>query len=318
MGEINFLMFPNKEQASKYAANKIYNVFGELKSDETMILGTATGQSPVLLYQYLKELVDESDWWKRESQYITFRQLDNYVSPGSSKDNLPPYSYQRELEESIWQIPNAGTMIPKEYEDPSKECARYAEEVNLSTQNADYIVQILGIGDNDGHIAFNMPGDAFDSTVHIVKLNEETRQSNANKFFNGDIAKVPKEAITMGVGDICKSDFIILLAFGKKKADILWKAFFQPPTTDVPASALQNFEGDLFVLLDPESASTIIQKEGEESIIEIEMVDDDEEWWLYTDIDDDEENFYDDDEEYDDEDFFDDDDYFDGYESDDE
>ena len=297
---VDFYMFPDKEQASQFAAQTIYGIYGDLERWwNRMILGTATGQSPVLLYQYLKDLVDKSAWWKDNQVSILFRQLDNYISPGSSIDNLPPYSYQRELENSIWQIPNGGTMIPREYEEPEAESIRYAEEVKLSTEKADCIVQILGIGDDDGHIAFNMPGDPFDSTVHIVELNEETRKSNAEKFFDGDITKVPKEAITMGIGDILQSDIIFLLAFGKKKAEILWNSFFQPPTTEVPASSLQNFKGQLFVLLDPESASTIIEREGEDSITEIELVDDEkeEDWWLYEDPDESEELYEDDEEE---------------------
>lgn len=267
MGNVIFIKFPTKEEASKFAAEAIYNVFGTLKIyEEKMVLGTATGQSPVLTYKELAKLVGEK-WYTCEFKrhYIIFRQLDNYISPGASKDNLPEYSYELELKNSIWKVPNGGTFIPKEYaEDPEAEAKRYAEIIEKTNSEAKYILQILGIGDEDGHIAFNMPGDSFDSTVHVVELNKETICANADKFFGGDTSKVPKKAITTGIGDILKSDGIILEAFGPKKADIIQKAFFTTPTTDIPATALQTFEGSLLVLLDEESASTLLEKEGED------------------------------------------------------
>lgn len=264
MGKIVFVKFPTKEEASRFAAEVIYHVFGNLGSTDKMVLGTATGQSPVLTYKEFAKLVEEAGWYGAAENYIIFRQLDNYISPGATKNNLPEYSYELELKNSIWKVLNGGTYIPKEYaEDPETEAERYAEVIKKTNSEACYTLQILDIGDEDGHIAFNMPGDSFDSTVHVVELNEETIRANADKFFGGDTSKVPRKAITTGIGDILKSDGIILEAFGEKKADIIHKAFFTKPTTDIPATALQTFEGSLLVLLDEESASTLLKKEGE-------------------------------------------------------
>lgn len=265
MGKVVFMKFPTKEEASKFAAEVIFAAFGNLDEWQNMVLGTATGQSPVLTYQEFSKLIKECSWYKDYKSHMIFRQLDNYISPGSTKNNLPEYSYELELKNSIWQVPNGGRFIPKEYaENPEDEAKRYAKIIELTNSGSSYTLQILGIGDEDGHIAFNMPGDAFDSTVHVVELNEETIRANADKFFGGDTSKVPRKAITTGIGDILKSDGIILEAFGKKKADIIWKSFFTEPTTDIPATALQTFDGPVLVLLDEESASTLAEKEGED------------------------------------------------------
>lgn len=262
---IIFMKFPTKEEASKFAAEVIYHVFGELPWYKKMILGTATGQSPVLTYKEFAKLVEESYWYDDVKHNIIFRQLDNYISPGASADKLPKYSYELELKNSIWKVPNGGTFIPKEYaENPEAEAKEYSEIIKKTNSGEKYTLQILGIGDEDGHIAFNMPGDAFDSTVHVVELNEETIRANADKFFGGDTSKVPRKAITTGIGDILKSDGIILEAFGKKKSDIIYKSFFTEPTTDIPATALQTFKGPLLVILDEESASTLLKKRGED------------------------------------------------------
>lgn len=270
MGKIVFIKFKNKEEASKFAAEAIYYVFGVMEPSEKMILGTATGQSPVLTYKEFAKLINKSIWYHKYKECLIFRQLDNYISPGATEDSLPEYSYELELKNSIWKVPNGGTFIPKEYaEDLEAESERYSKIIELTNSEASYILQILGIGDEDGHIAFNMPGDSFDSSVHVVELNEETIRANADKFFGGDTSKVPKKAITTGIGDILKSNGIILEAFGKKKADIIWKSFFTEPTTAIPATALQTFEGPVLVLLDEESASTLAEKEGEEVFTKI-------------------------------------------------
>ena len=276
---IKFLKFSSKEVASYFVANAIYKIFGH--TDRTMVLGTATGQTPVLTYKELLNLAEKSPWFKNYAHLLILRQLDNYISPDATENNLPEYSYELELKNSIWKIANGGTYIPKEYaEEPEQEADNYAKIIRDTNEAAEIIVQILGIGDEDGHIAFNMPGDSFASTVHVVELNEETIRANANKFFGGDMTKVPRRAITTGIGDILESDVIILEAFGAKKADIIWKSFFTEPTTDIPATALQTADKNKLVLvvLDEESASVISEKEGDifknpEDVIE-EYIDD--------------------------------------------
>lgn len=263
---IKFLKFSSKEVASYFVADSIYKIFNFVDTERTMVLGTATGQTPVLTYKELLYLAEKSHWFKNWAHQLVLRQLDNYISPGATENNLPEYSYELELKNSIWKIANGGTYIPKEYaDDPEKEADDYAKIIKETNDAAHIIVQLLGIGDEDGHIAFNMPGDPFFSTVHVVELNEETIRANANKFFGGDTTKVPRKAITTGIGDILESDVIIMEAFGEKKADIIWKSFFTEPTTDIPATALQtaNDATLILVVLDEESASVISEKEGD-------------------------------------------------------
>jgi glucosamine-6-phosphate isomerase len=54
-----------------------------------------------------------------------------------------------------------------------------------------------GIGP-DGHIAFNEPGSSLTSRTRVKTLAYETIIANA-RFFEGDITKVPKLALTVGV-----------------------------------------------------------------------------------------------------------------------
>lgn len=252
-----FLKFPDRDAASKFAAEIFCTAYRKF---EKLLFGTATGQTPVKIYEHFIEMMNTIVGSEND---LIFRQLDNYISSDSSEDNLPFYSYQTELKNSVWKVPHLDAHVPHEWVSPDAEVRRYITIIEATNKWASYFIQLLGIGDKDGHIAFNMPGDAFDSTVHVVDLNQETIEANANKFFGGDTTKVPKQAITSGIGDILKANAIIMAGFGKAKADIMHRSFFGEVTTDVPASALQTHDGVLFVILDEDSASTIVEKEGE-------------------------------------------------------
>lgn len=115
-------------------------------------------------------------------------------------------------------------------------------------------IQLLGIG-QDGHIGFNEPDTVFAKATHETGLTEMTREAN-KRFFDGDINKVPKAAITMGVGTVMSARKVILIATGKNKAEIVKKSFFGPIDPQVPASALQ-MHRNVVVFLDEEAASAL-------------------------------------------------------------
>jgi len=59
---------------------------------------------------------------------------------------------------------------------------------------------IGGIGP-DGHIAFNEPGSSLVSRTRVKTLAQDTLEANA-RFFENDMSKVPKQALTVGVGTV--------------------------------------------------------------------------------------------------------------------
>lgn len=63
-----------------------------------------------------------------------------------------------------------------------------------------HMFQIPGIGP-DGHIAFNEPGSSLVSRTRVKTLAKETLEANA-RFFDNDLSKVPKRALTVGVGTV--------------------------------------------------------------------------------------------------------------------
>ena len=57
-----------------------------------------------------------------------------------------------------------------------------------------------GIGP-DGHIAFNEPCSSLSSRTRIKTLTSDTIIANS-RFFDNDVNKVPKNALTVGVGTV--------------------------------------------------------------------------------------------------------------------
>jgi glucosamine-6-phosphate deaminase len=132
--------------------------------------------------------------------------------------------------------------------DLDAECRRYEEEIR---QAGGIDLQVLGIGSN-GHIGFNEPGEALHVRTHRVTLADSTRRDNA-ALFGGDAARVPREALSMGMGTILLARRIVMVATGEKKADCVRAALNGRITTHVPASLLQ-VHADVEFLLDRPAA----------------------------------------------------------------
>lgn len=83
-------------------------------------------------------------------------------------------------------------------------------------------IYISGIGP-DGHIAFNEPGSSLTSRTRVKTLAHDTLEANA-RFFDNNIEKVPKQALTVGVGTVMDAKEVMILITGSHKAFALYKA----------------------------------------------------------------------------------------------
>ena len=133
--------------------------------------------------------------------------------------------------------------------DPEAECARYEAAIELA---GGIDLQLLGIGTN-GHIGFNEPARELAARTHRVVLRASTRRSNAS-LFGGDVDKVPKEALSMGVATILHAKRIVLIATGKSKARCVDLLIEGPITPRLPASLLQ-VHRDVELMLDEAAAA---------------------------------------------------------------
>ena len=103
--------------------------------------------------------------------------------------------------------------------DLEAECAAYEAAI----QAAGGIDLFLGGIGPDGHIAFNEPGSSLSSRTRIKTLTTDTIIANS-RFFEGDVNKVPKTALTVGVGTVMSAREVLVLVNGHGKARALQQA----------------------------------------------------------------------------------------------
>ena len=196
-----------------------------------LVLGLATGKTQTPVYAALRRMHagGEVDF----SRVTTFN-LDEFVGLDASD----PGSFRRYMEEQLFGPlrldPSRVHFLDGMAPDLEDECARY-EEAIAAAGGID--LQVLGIGAN-GHIGFNEPGRELASRTHRVALHEVTRRENA-ALFGGDPERVPRQALSMGMGTILKAAAIVMVALGKRKARCVERTIRGPLTTRLPASFLQ-------------------------------------------------------------------------------
>ena len=238
--------YKNYEEVSKAAAAFIIR---EIIKKPDLILGLATGSSPIGTYKHLINAY--------KNLIISFKEvktfnLDEYVG----LDLNHPESYHSFMNHHLFEHID---ILPENINIPSNDInnkEKLAEEYNAKMFGNQRDVQLLGIGSN-GHIGFNEPGSSLSNQTFIVKLDEQTRLDNA-RFFNS-LDEVPTHAITMGIKNIMYSKKIILIASGTGKADAIHQMAYGKVNSDFPASILQ-LHPDVTVIIDEDAASKLDMK----------------------------------------------------------
>lgn len=216
-----------------------------IKEKPNLILGLATGSTPIGAYEELIRMYKEEglDF----SKVITFN-LDEYF--GLFPEDHQSYRYF--MEDILFKyinIKEENTHVP---DGLSQNCNEYGRMYDKMIEEKGGIdIQILGIGRN-GHIAFNEPAKELMFFTHLTNLTEDTIKANS-RFFDS-IDKVPRTAITMGLGTIMKAKKIILIANGKNKAEIIRKLLTEDKVTTMLPASLLLLHPDLTVIIDEEAA----------------------------------------------------------------
>jgi glucosamine-6-phosphate deaminase len=206
---------PNYELVSKWAANYIVKKISELGPTDSnpFVLGFPTGSSPIGMYNELVKLY--------KAHAVTFKNvitfnMDEYV-------NLPkdhPESYHSFMDKYLFShidIPKDNiNILNGNAPDLEAECAGYEEKIKKA---GGVKLFVGGIGP-DGHIAFNEPGSSLSSRTRIKTLTHDTIMANS-RFFDNDINKVPKTALTVGVGTVMDAEEVLIIVNGHNKARAL-------------------------------------------------------------------------------------------------
>jgi glucosamine-6-phosphate deaminase len=247
---IGTVVFENSTSASKAVAQQIAALIkSKQESNESCVLGLATGSSPKGLYAELVRLHKEEGLSFKN--VISFN-LDEYYPMEPDSVN----SYVRFMKELLldqvdispenYHIPD-GTLSKEEIADY---CANYEAKIEAL---GGIDLQILGIGGN-GHIGFNESGSLQNSKTRLVALDHITRVAASGDF--SGLSNTPRTAITLGVKKIMEAKQVILMAWGEGKSDIIKKSVEGEVTNLIPASFLQEHNNAVFVL-DKEASSKL-------------------------------------------------------------
>jgi glucosamine-6-phosphate deaminase len=239
---------PNKEAAASLVARVIAH---DLRANPHLVLGLATG---VTMERVYKQLVTMHREEHLDFSLCSTFNLDEYVGLVPTHPN----SYRHYMDERLFRNVNIdarNTHLPDGMAaDLDAECRRYEA---LIQRFGGIDLQLVGIG-KAGHIGFNEPLSALRSRTRVKALTPTTIKQNGPLF--GGEAKVPRRAITMGVGTIIEARRCLLLATGDSKAAMVAKAVEGPITSMVTASALQ-LHPRCTVVVDEEAAADLKEQD---------------------------------------------------------
>ncbi len=230
---MRLIIQPNYDMISKWAANYVASRILEFNSNskKRFVLGLPTGSSPIGMY---KELIKLNKKGIVSFKYVTTFNMDEYVALAENH----PESYHS----FMWNNFFSHIDIDKKYvnilngnsKDLEKECVDYEKRIKDS---GGIKLFVGGIGP-DGHIAFNEPGSSLGSLTRVKTLTMDTIIANS-RFFENDINKVPKTALTVGVKTVLDAEEVLILISGHNKARALSKVVEEGVNHMWTVSALQ-------------------------------------------------------------------------------
>lgn len=206
---------PDYENLARWTASYIARKIELFKptAEKPFVLGLPTGSSPLGVYN---ELISLYKLGKVSFKHVVTFNMDEYV--GLAPDHPQSYHY------FMWENLFSHVDIKRENvnilngmaEDIKAECQRYEDKI-AAMGGIDLFLGGIGI---DGHIAFNEPGSSLTGRTRDKELNLDTRIANS-RFFGNDIDRVPRLALTVGVGTVMDSREVLIIVNGHNKARAL-------------------------------------------------------------------------------------------------
>jgi glucosamine-6-phosphate deaminase len=213
-----------------------------LAQSDVRTVMVAAGNTPIELYRRI-------GLRKLSPSHLTVFALDEYVGVPLDEPRNCANLLRRSVAEA-WGLPANQFFTISSLEDQALASVRDHESRIAQAGGLDVIV--LGLGQN-GHLGFNEPGSAPDSTARLLDLDPISVEAN-RKWFHGDYA--PVKGVTVGLRTILSARRVLLLAFGTHKRTAVKAMIEGPVTRDCPASFLQTHPCT-HVFLDAAAASEL-------------------------------------------------------------
>lgn len=244
------LILKDKEEIAKWSAYKVAKRILKYNptKDNPFVLGLPTGSTPLGTYNELIKLNKEGII--SFENVITFN-MDEYVGLAPEHEQSYHYFMYNNFFNHIDIKEENINILNGLAEDLELECKRYENKI----KSVGGINLFLGGIGEDGHIAFNEPGSSLSSRTRDKELTYDTILANS-RFFDNDVTKVPKLALTVGVGTLMDSEEIMIMANGYKKANAVYHGIEQGVNHLWTISALQLHRKTLIVI-DEHAASDL-------------------------------------------------------------
>merc|ERR1719359_1769294 len=230
---MRFIIESDKANVGKWVANYVAKRIAEFAptEDRPFVLGLPTGSTPLPTYAELVRLYKEGSL---SFEHVVTFNMDEYC--GLPTDH--PESYHSFMWTNLFNHVNIEAenvnILNGNAADLLEECRDYERRIAA----VGGIELFLGGIGPDGHIAFNEPGSSLSSRTRVKTLAYDTIVANA-RFFGGDISKVPKRALTVGVGTVMDSREVLIIATGINKSVALHQAIENGVNHMWTVSALQ-------------------------------------------------------------------------------
>jgi glucosamine-6-phosphate deaminase len=250
VNEVLVRVFPDKrslgETAALEAAAILRNAIEE-RGAARLVVATGNSQDEVIAGLVAQPRLD----WSA----VELFHMDEYVGLAAAA----PGSLRSWLSKHLLAFVTPGRIHYLEGEGPDleAECRRYGELLT----GAPIDLTLVGIGEN-GHIAFNEPGqsDFADSAmVKRIRVDEQSRRQQAGEGHFASPEDVPREALTMTVPALMRSDCLIACVPERRKARAVRQAIEGGLTAACPGSIVFTHPR-AFVYLDNDSASLLGRK----------------------------------------------------------
>jgi galactosamine-6-phosphate isomerase len=227
----------------------VTDLLDKIKDIPEPLICTASGDTPKGMYHDLVNRVREN---KIDISNWRFIGLDEWAGMNGTDEGSCRWHLNNQLFRPLNIQNDQIIFFDGKATNLEGECARIEDYIK---RKGGIDAAILGLGMN-GHIGMNEPGTLPSSRSHIAHIDPVTAKVG-QKYFTKETKL--STGVTLGIKTISGARYIMLLANGSKKAEIVHTVLSSSATPEIPATLLTGHTG-FCIYLDKEAASLSLKK----------------------------------------------------------
>lgn len=221
---MNVLVAKDHEDLSRVAASLM---LARIAWKPHALVGFSQGETPVRTYQILVERLKEGPV---TAEHLRALKINEWLGVSDSDPVSCEYHFRTHITEPLGLPDERIIGFRGDVQDPDVECARMRE---LLQREGPLDLVVLGLGLN-GHLGWNEPGDSLARGIYLSELSETTQHHS----LLGGVEHPPSFGLTLGMGDLLQSRYVLLLVSGKHKAEQMRRLMDKDISTQFPGSLL--------------------------------------------------------------------------------